>query len=366
MKLKFSIMVLAGSMALFSCKKDKEEVKGDFSATEAKTTLNEMTSQMKTDVVELAQTEGKAGLADINDLLGQDDVFGGRIGSTTTSSKVKAKLVAFKSVFIPKAVNSRRGDDDSFDFEGNAGVYNWNASLEEFELSNETTDIIVINFPEEGSATNNASLKITEYTEGAYESGDVDIVDGNNVPVMEYLPTAISAELSIDGTKEIGVDFSASYATSGEPTAVDISVFANPFTSSMVLGSSATQYDVTTSYKNGNALIIGASGKVNFLTEEKEDPKDIDGSVTFRDYKLAGTVNAEEMDKLEGSDDPNPYIDATLSKNNRKIGDIILIYDGVEIWEEYVKFEDGSQQKLEDVLQPVIDELEKLTMDFED
>jgi len=366
MKLRFSIIVLAGSLALFSCNKNKEEVKGDFSATEAKTTLNEMASQMKTDVVALAQTEGKAGLADINDLLGQDDVFGGRIGSATTSSKIKAKFAAFKSVFIPRAVNNRRADDGAFDFEGNMGIYNWNASLGEFEKSNETSDIIVINFPEAESATNNATLKITEYTEGAYDSGDVDIVDGNNVPVMEYLPTAISAELSIDGTKEIGVDFSANYNIGGNPTAANISVFANPFTSTLALSSTAKQYDIATSYKNGNTLIIGASGKVNFITEEKEDPKDIDGSVTFRDYKLAGKVNAEELDKQEYDEDPSPYVDATLSKNNRKIGDIIFIFDGVEIWDAFVKFEDGSQQKLEDVLQPAIDELENLTMDFED
>jgi len=57
----------------------------------------------------------------------------------------------------------------------------------------------------------------------------------------------------------------------------------------------------------------------------------------------------------------------TLSGENKEIGNIVFeteIVDGFEETAPYIEYTDGTKENLEDVLQPVIDELDTISEDL--
>ncbi|MEM9391313.1 MAG: hypothetical protein AAGA02_12610, partial [Bacteroidota bacterium] len=124
----------------------------------------------------------------------------------------------------------------------------------------------------------------------------------------------------------------------------------------------ATVSTLTASNTEGSNVNTSADLTVTFETSEKEEPIAVSGFVQYLNIKLQGSIDVTGADD-EGDDfDINEFISLELFDGDNKIGDIVFVYeddeDGYEEEVIYVEYADGSKERLEDILQPVIDEFE--------
>ncbi|MEM9391382.1 MAG: hypothetical protein AAGA02_12965 [Bacteroidota bacterium] len=354
----YSFLVLC--LVLSSCG-DDDGGNSPLSIEDAKASMDNMAADMTTDVVNVVQSEGVEALDELFNLLDLNDPFGGRLAEMDQNEKrkwLKERAMLFKTIFIPtKSINFNRVKDSDFDFDGNKGIYNWNPLTEEFEKSEEASDFIIINFPSEGSETNNVALRITNYAEES-------IVEEEDGFVNEYYAiTELNADLSVDGTTQVSVDLLVDYNDSGDPVSLNGSLFVNPYTFTVTFNDTqATVSTLTASITEGSNVITSADLTVTFETSDKEELIAVSGFVQYLNIKLQGSIDVTGADD-EGDDfDINEFISLELFDGDNKIGDIVLVYeDDVDGYEEeviYVEYADGSKERLEDILQPVIDEFE--------
>ena len=361
MRIKVLSIALVATMGLYSCDDSEETPVGDFTAVEAEANLTNLSDELEQDIVEIAQNGGTEALADLSSLLVDQDLFSGRatVENATVKIILHENLRRFKSIFVPKkSVNLGRTEDDEFDFQANWGVYNWVPEAENFEKSSESAEMIIINFPLEGSQTNNTTLRLVEFEEQAFQEEDG----------THYSPSRLVADLTVDGVEEVSLDFDVTYNTEEAPLEADIELFVKPFTFTASLKPVSASADVVTlGAQRGETQIINIIGNVEFFNAEKEGVKNLDGSVSYRSYSIAGDIDGAGLES-EDVVDPNDYINLILKKDNRKIGDIVLVeelVDGYDEYVPYVQFSDGTQKLLEDVLQPAIDEIEEIVMSLE-
>lgn len=325
--------------------------------------INAIAGELNDDVVTLVQSEGVDGARTLIDLIDNSDQF----------ARIAPYQMDENRAFVTNQIGqisysfttgiARLLNEEPADFAENKGVYVWNFELEDFEKVEES-DFIVIAFPTEGSTTNNAEFRLTAFT--------VIEIDG------EELPTKIKADLTIDENPLeeeepiIDLDFIVNYDVEGNPEVADIYLLVKPFALDINFDDSQTS---TTSLEASLLLegenLVGVDVDVEFDSNDKLEPKSISGSVSYLTLKIAGSISDDEMDESIDSD-PNDYIDLALFISEEKIGDIVFVLEEVEedgqVFEDYVpyvEYNDESREKLEDILQPVIDELEEVFDDFE-
>ncbi|QSE99025.1 hypothetical protein [Fulvivirga lutea] len=353
---KFSIyMLCVMTLIATGCGDDDESGTPQLGVVEAKESMDDFSDDLTTDIVSITQSEGIEAVGELFSLTSLSDPFNGRVDHESTKEWFKNRAASFKTIFSPKKVGFSRTDEDGFNFAANVGVYEWNASIEEFEKTSSEGQIIVIKFPAEGSATNNAQLRITSFEEEQFED-EFEVY---------YMPTDVSADLSVDGTKQIELVFSAEYNNDGDPISGTISLFLMPYTFAIsVDDSSSASTTANFTIKEGVEVIMSTSTKIIFVNTAKEEVKNLEGAVTYRSLKISGNINVEGIESSENVD-YNNFVKLVLFDNNNKIGDIVFvteIEDGEEYDVAYVKYADGSKEKLEDILAPVIEEFES----FED
>lgn len=354
--LKGLVPVLLALLALSSCKDDSPS--NQLSKSEAQEAIADFNTTAASDLQALSGATGTAAIQDMFDLMDLDDPFG-RIGTTNREQlKVffKSKGRAFKSIFVPaKAVNGRSTSEEAFDFNAKKGVYTWNADLSVFELTGEST-IIIIEFPTEGSETNNAKLKLNAYSE--VETYDEEWDE------YSYVPTEISAELYIGEVKVASLEFDADWDDAGFPISANIALTINDFSLEVSLDTSgSTSSTLSLTFKQGSDIIVDASVTVKYddASKSEESLKSIEGFVQFKNLKLKGNIDIHAADA--NNVDWNDVFNFSLYSNGEKLGDVVF----VDVDDEpvaYLKYADGSKEKLETVLQPVVDEINDLADEF--
>ena len=352
----------AGALITFSaCNSDDTGTNPPtISADQAQVELRSMRDAANTDIVDMFETSGMTALFDLSDLILIDDPLSGRTGLTPNEQASLIKRVsksnaqAFKRVFVPSnrepfTVN----DEGGFDYQGNIGVYVWNPSLDEFELTAEQTEIIEMRFPTEGSTVNNASLKITDYAETA----TTDEFE------TYYQPTKLEANLSVDEVEVVNLAFAVSYTADGVPNQAAITLFLTPFTYSVTFNdANSTSSSGSASVSKNDETIYGVSATVTWADSDKEEANQVDGTITVREYSITGDVDVAGADNAGDGADINDFVNLSVLKGSEKIGDIVfeteLDGDGFEEEVPYIVYSDGTKEKLEDVFEPLIDDIE--------
>jgi hypothetical protein len=349
--------LIAVAVAATSCNKDDETPQ--LTVVEAQKSMSKLSTDMSADIVDLIQSEGVNAIGELVSLLNLNDPFGGRVMSENEAKDwFKRNAILLKTIFLTKSINSSRTNDHGFDFIGNWGEYNWNPVTEQFVKTQISTEIIVINFPEEGSTSNNISLKLTDYSELLIEDEFEHY----------YMPTILAADLSINGVKQIELDLDAQYTDVGDPEKANVSLYLNPFTFTISFDVTSTkQSSGKASLSKGQEVIAAVDVVVDFLSVAKEELDNISGFVQYRNIKIQGSVDVNGIETASNPD-MNNFVKLTLYDGANKIGDIEFVTEligGVEEDVPYVKYNDGTKQKLEDVLQPVFDELENLSTEID-
>ncbi len=349
-----SVGALSLLLGFTACDKDDDKPSGQLSKTEAKSEISAFNSKAKSDLQDLADADGMQAVKDFFALVNEDDPFG-RIG--TEKGKLRAFLREkgreFRSVFAPTSITKGRTAEGPFDFDANTGIYEWNASEEVFELTG-NSNIIRIKFPTDGSATNNAELKLTAFEE-------IEVID-EETGESYYEPTALDASIEVDGDEVAAVSLEMEYDDAGFPVVADISLTVTPFTASLTANTSAaTSSSVAVSLKQGSDVIVATAITVKYKNSSKgeDDLTSLEGYVQFSTLKLQGSV-----DLTSTSTNFNDFVKMSLYASDKKVGDIVFeTVSGQEV--PFIKYADGSKEKLEDALKPVADEIDNIFEDLD-
>jgi hypothetical protein len=186
-----------------------------------------------------------------------------------------------------------------------------------------------------------------------------------------YEPEEIKASLSVDGNEVASLDLAMEWDEEGFPLTADITVGIPPYTGNLTFDvSGSTKTTLSASIRHNDDILLATSVTVNYsdASKSEESIKDIAGYVQVKNIKLQGEIDIEAMDQSQDGD-PNDYVHLALYDGSSKIGNIVFVEELVDGFDEYVaylEYADGSKEKLEDVLEPVITELEDLETSLDD
>jgi hypothetical protein len=353
-----SVAALIILIGVSSCNDD--ESPSQLSKNDAKGRISEFNNTASGDLEGFADANGVKAIQDFFNLTKTDDPFG-RLGADRSKFKrfFHEKGLEFRSIFVKDKVLGRT-QSEQFIFDEHVGVYAWNPELGEageFEKVDDA-DIIIILFPTEGSQTNNAQLQLSAYSE-------TEVYDEES-EMTRYEPATLEAALLINDTEVASLDLTITWHEDGFPISGDVTLEVAPYKATVSFDDSgATTSVLSVSFLKNQEILVATSATAKYKDSSKSEAslQSIDGFVQFRELKIEGTVDVEASNKAEV--DWNEVIDLALYHNGDKLGDIVFVAENDDVV-VYLQYADGSKEKLEDVLQPVIDEIEALTEDLQD
>ena len=359
------LSLIAGLAFLTAC---EEEDENKLSYKEGKEELTNLDSQMASD---LEMMENSEGMEAVSTLEGMKDPFSSQKSAGTTSV-----IKNIENFALPVANNKqvKSLSDEPFDFDASTGTYTWDNADNSWNIDlNNPTDKIIINFPADSNSmdNNNATLTIHDY-----EEVKITTTGSFGYTTTSYEPTKIVADLTIDGSKYVEIDLTASYNSMGSPESMDVSVYLNPFTfsGSMTSETQSTSLDYAIDYDGEQIFSTGISA--TFLDDSMQEPETVDGYVQYRKIKVQVNINAENLMALaedlqsgetqyesmeELEDAINKEIDATVSSDGNKIADIELRYDqDIQDFKFVLVFNDGTEEDAEPYFDNFSSNLEEL------
>lgn len=342
-------LIFVSFIALFvltGCQNDEEEQTVDLTTEESKQLIDDSGASLSNDIVSLVESDGVNELIDLLNLLDEHDVMYAR---TSRKAWTKERLEIIKQYFVEGPV-TKMGGKSSNSLEDIKGLYIWNPDLGEFDV--EASEIFIVQFPTEGSSTNNAEFSITNL-----EYAEID----------QDLPETINAYLKVDDVIIVELDYDVDWSDNGTPKEAHVSLLLAPFRFEIdFVDVFAKSTSLLTSVLINEEVVISVDVDVSYESESKDDPFLIEGFVQYRGLKIDGNVDAREIG-VDGN--PNDFINLALYSDDAKIGDIIFVLeedmDGTKDYIAYVEYSDGSTQNLEDVLAPVFEEIEEIFSEFE-
>ncbi|MEM9339584.1 MAG: hypothetical protein AAGA66_12695 [Bacteroidota bacterium] len=345
---------------LLSIACETDETTSSLTSSEASRQLDRIADELSSDIVSFAQSEGLEAMTSFIDLLNTSTTLG-RLGYQRKDGIALAKqqVALINQYFVLGIANLLEGGDDFWD---NKGIYEWRFDSNEFELIR-TSDTLAIAFPLEESNINNAEFRISEITFKTIDS--------------EEYPTLIKATMTINDPEEapfkaINLDFSSEFEMDDSLDKVTIALDVLPFSLTLALNDSQSSTSSLFSQLllNGeNIKTIDAS--ITFDSAEKLEPALISGMVSYRSLQLIGSVDDEQLRNSEDGD-PNDYIDLDVYIQESKAGHVFflledVVEDGILYTDyiAYIQYEDGETEKLEDIMEPVLNELDELAEELE-
>ncbi|MEP1035353.1 hypothetical protein [Ekhidna sp.] len=350
-------LVFASIMILFvltGCQNDEEQTV-DLNPDEAKEMVDGTSASLSNDIVSLVESDGVNELMHLAQLLDDYALIGGR---TSQKAWTKERLKIISQYFVA-GPSARVGANNPTTFEDIKGLYTWNFELQEFDV--EESDFFIVLFPTDGSNTNNVEFKISNLEFETITEVWEDIVDEYEVPSL------IEAHLKVDDITIVELSYNVKWTNDGTPEEADVSLFIDPF--SFVIDFKDTFVKSTSllaSVSMSDELIASIDVDVSYETESKDDVNFVEGNVQYRGLKIEGNVDVREI----GEDgNPNDFINLTLYSDGSKVGDIVFVLeedtDGFQDYVPYVQYADGSQENLEDILAPVLAEIDAIFAEFE-
>ncbi|HEY9048680.1 MAG TPA: hypothetical protein VIN08_22400 [Ohtaekwangia sp.] len=354
----FSAAALATVIGFASCDNDDATDNNNASKEDAKASIASFNASAKTDLQNLSNTEGLKTIRNLFDLVDTDDPFGRQAADRNKLRHYfKQKGNDLKKIF--RTNEADRIAEESFNFEDNLGIYTWNPSVGEageFERTGDA-EVIEIHFPTEGSESNNALLTLKGYSEKEFFDEESQ--------ETYYEPTLLNADLYADDVKVASVYLEAAWNDEGFPLSASLVLSVSPYKLDIEFDdSAATSSYINISLLQNQQTLIGAVTTLKYKDSSKSEESltRVEGYLQFKNLKVQGLINGEELNKQEIN--WNNVVQAALYDGDKKLGDIIHV-DENGAYVPYLQYTDGSKEKLETVLQPVVDELENLKDDFE-
>jgi len=283
----FALTLMVSFIGFISCQKDKND--SEVSVQDSKSILENLPKQMQEDINAVYDENGWMAANAFISLMSIDDpVFGDPVNKKSTRDKLT--LDKFLKMSMLKG-------SDPLVFDDYVGTYTWNPANQGWVIvQNDPSDKIIFKFPLDGpqGTNNNVTLTLNDYQ-------DVEITETNEYFTdVYYEPTLISADLSVDGTKYLELNFSASWDLStGEPTNFDASLFVKPYTLSLTMGQESNAFQVEFIMKEGDNRICSVGMDVTASGNDVLTPETFSGYVQYHQVKIEGDVNLAAIEELE-------------------------------------------------------------------
>src|SRR5687768_4379809 len=259
-----SAAVLLVLIGISSC--NDEEGNGQLSKEDAKNKITEFNANASGDLQAFADEDGVKAIQDFFNLAQTDDPFG-RLASDKGKFRTffREKGKAFRSIFVKDAAFGRT-QTGAFNFAEHAGVYAWNPELGEageFEKIDEE-EIIIILFPTEGSATNNARLELTAYSELEFYDEEFD--------TYRYEPTELTAALYVNQTEVASIDLDITWDELGFPIEGSVVLEVSPYKATVSFNDAAARSSsLSVSFVKGDQTLIATSITTNYSDDSKSE-----------------------------------------------------------------------------------------------
>jgi hypothetical protein len=347
-----SILLIPALFVVSSCG-DDEVAKA--SKDEVRAAFQSANTQISDDLEDFSSSSGYGAMNQLSILTDESNPFGRKSSRKREQvmENIKAGVYAIRGILKHSTAQARINGDEPFNFNANKGVYEWDFEEEAFVPAGES-EIIEIWFPTEGSATNDAEFRMTAYEEELTPNGD-----------EQYSPTLIKASIFVDETKELELDAEVEYGTDDQPVKGDVYYFVNPFALEISFDdTNAKSSSFSESLSKSGKVLIGIGATVNFqdASKNEEDIKSISGHFQLLDIKFV--INAKAPQSSSGSGDINDFVTITIKVKNKVGGKIILEGDetssGDFPYVPYVKYNDGSTEPLDNLLQDLSFEIEDM------
>ncbi len=391
---KIFLIALGASFVLNSaCSKDddgggapQEEINGSLSVEEGKTQLEDNSialldkveafsnNDALKEIIELAEFLS-ASNADDNVIVVEEQPFENTVLKTLNNFKNSdtKDVVALNAKQALTIVEETSLIEDFNDLKG---VYTWNDSLEDFEQTGDSDDVIY-NIAYNGK---NATFSFTDFT---------TTIAGEN---EEELPTLVKANLKIDNTQVFSQEYTAAFqdgqlipASISNTTTIAAFIFQTTYTNT----NNAT-INQSFNFKIGDETIMGYNYTANGMFSNEDDDlenivNDFSGNFNFLNARLsvsAKTENFNSNDELPLDEQIallNKDTEAVLSINQKLIASAEFYkdqdtytdfvynpdtnsFDEVEVTQDFVNarflFEDGTSNDFDTYIEGSFTELE--------
>lgn len=352
-RIQLGAFLVSIALLATSCTNEDET---PLSADAAQEAMAAIDADLANELENFSQAEGFTAIQTLSGLSGAGDPF--PLGRTKESRKnpnyhVRKAVLNLRQMINEPTQSSRALGDEAFDYEVNRGVYEWNATQQVF-VKTGTSTIIEIRFPTEGSSSNNAVFRLTDYDEVATPAGD-----------EAYSATLIEATLDVDNVKQASLSVDVEYKGDGtdDPKFADISYFVNPYTIDVDLDDRPTSTSSFSQYlSKGDAKLIGWS-----LTATYQGVK-VEGNIS----RLVGTFQlSTAIFKIEinAPADPNQladlneFIKISISIDGKPAGNVVWVTEvGATEPTPYIQYTDGSQEPLSAIFELLAATLNELAL----
>jgi hypothetical protein len=343
--LKFGTLIVAASVFV-GCSKNDDEVKttepefptkySELTVEQNKSNLEDNGVSLVNSMTTLKNASGiQTSIAFSKHLDGStlpDNISGGRVGDNG-GVRLLQMLASFgEGKSTPaKTLSGLRVATDGFEsfqaeYADVVGVYTYSKANDTWTYE-KTGDKIVFKFPStEAGTVNNA-----EYSVYGLETVTITSDLGGDNYTGDY-PTALKADLTIDGAKHMGYAFSASYNSKGDPSAVSITLSIDSYTLAYEVSNSTTEAKFDYTLKDGDKMLFGYGirGTGNFSSTAVEGSQNAGDVLTtatayfqIMNIKFSGEVNANAMaDGLDAATTIEQEL-AVLNANYK----LIVFYD---------------------------------------
>ncbi len=255
--------------------------------------------------------------------------------------------------------------DNRIDINSISATYSYDHGTETWAKTEDQTERIVLNFPSTPTTeTNNSSLVIENYSDQLVMMSESDF----------YLPTTASVSLTVDGVKIVGVDLNeVQYLTDIDipiPEAIDISVYLNPYTLSVVLDKGEmNEYALNLDFEDDfSTCNFGVDASVKF---EHNDFSNLELS-DILNAEIAIHINDLTVQSLEGIAEILQITDPTESQINAFV-DVDVLFNEIKIADlEYdeanetirIVYKDESSEDSANYYESLLTDLENLLSEF--
>lgn len=332
------IIVCLGLLALSSCHKDPPQV----SPAQAKSSLTATNQDLSSEVSSLSLTSGYAALKSFSSLTNTSSPFGRvkSFGWLGARSQFHAGTIAIRKMIFTASANERVQGDQPFDYASKKGVYAWDPNKNSWTKTG-SSDIIKIQYPTQGSATNNAEFWLTSYTEISTPNG-----------AEAYSPTNVQASTYVDGTKQSELKLNVAYGSDDQPETESLDLFINPYTISFSFDN-AKSNSISLSFsfsKSGKALIstsLTASYPAGASKLSGDPPTGLTGFVQLMTVRFNITIDGN---KAATSSDLNDFIHIAVIINGASAGNVVFVTDNQTGEQKaFIQYIDNTRQSLDDL-----------------
>ncbi len=364
MKKKFSLALLSLILASnISCKNDdnvSSEITGSLTVEEGKKQLEDNSLELLKNIEDFKNDDSLNEIIELAEYLnsstttkssGFKEIALNTINNASSMKTENADIILFNAKQSAAIIAKNTLDDD---FNDEKGIYQWNATNEEFDKTGESDDIIY-------NITYNDKVAVFSFTD--FSSATV----GND---ENEVPTLIKANLKINTTTVFAQDFTASFqdgqlipSSINNTTTIGAFVFSTSYSNNN--NTSITQ---SFEFKIGDTVITGYnfSSNGNFNNEDADIEDIVDDltiSFQFLDAKLSITATDDNFDSESelSIDDQiallNSNVMGELSINNKSIAKTQFYKDG-DIANLRFLFEDGTSNDFDTYIEGSFIELE--------